>query len=223
MVDLQDRVVKAGRGGTIVVVGRSGSGKSTLLTLIQRLRDPSHGAVKINGRHIRDFTTESIHAKITRIPQDPGVFQGTIAELARLGRPEASFEQVQEACEKSAVHDFVKRYSNAYNTYVGEGGVVLSGGQRQRINIARALLRRPSVLSLDEATSGLDVTQEEGVLDAIRRALPECILFIATHRMRIIERASQVIFLRDDGPGLVWSHSDLLEDKEYSSVVRGGL
>lgn len=182
-------------GETIALVGPTGSGKTTTLALIQRLRDPQEGTVEIDGVDIRDVTLTSLRQAIGVVFQDAGLFNRSIAENIRLGRPSASDEEVAEAAQLAEADAFITKKPGGYSFVIGERGNALSGGERQRIAIARAILKSAPILILDEATSALDNETEakiKNALDAVRRGRTT---FIIAHRLSTVANADKILVL----------------------------
>ena len=153
---------------TIAIVGQSGSGKSTLLALLLRFHDPTRGTVRFDGHDVAETTLASLAGQVGAVFQESFLFDASIGENIRLGRPEASDADVQAAAGAAGIHDFISGLPHGYDSPAGEGGARLSGGQRQRIALARALVRRPAVLVLDEATSALDAETESGIVATLK-------------------------------------------------------
>ena len=189
---------KVNRGEVLAIVGSSGSGKSTLMNLILRFYDPTSGAVKFNGKDIRDFEVHSLREKISIVTQDTILFNATIRENISYGRPSASLEEVKRASEAAFADSFIEALPNKYETSMGERGLRLSGGQRQRIAIARALLKNPDILVFDEATSHLDTESEREVQKALENAMKGRTVFVIAHRLSTIQNANRIIVL-DNG------------------------
>jgi ABC-type multidrug transport system fused ATPase/permease subunit len=184
--------------GTLVgIVGKSGGGKSTILKLLTRMYDPSAGQIRIDGQDIHDVTLDSLRSVIAVVPQVPLIFSGTVAENIRLAKPDASDEEIVAACRAADALDFIRRLSQGFDTVLGQGGANLSGGQIQRISIARALVRRPKILLLDEPASALDSTSEEAVMTTLRR-LRDITILIVGHHLRAISMADRLVVL-DEG------------------------
>jgi ATP-binding cassette, subfamily B, bacterial len=199
------------RGASIALVGPSGSGKSTLLNLIMRFYDPNAGSVTIDGVDLKSISQESLRRRIGVVFQESLLFNTTIRENIRLGKLQATAEEIQHAARLAGVHDFVERLPEGYETAVGERGGKLSGGQRQRIGIARAILRNPDILVLDEATSALDPVTEAAVNATIKAVTGERTIISVTHRLAPVVHCDR-IFVFDRGY-LVESgrHQELLE------------
>lgn len=182
-------------GETVAVVGPSGSGKSTLVRLALRLYDPTAGAVLIDGVDVRDVTFESLKRTVGVVFQEPYVFRGSIAENIRYGENDVSHDRVLAAAQAAHIHDFVEAQPGGYSTLVGPRGGWLSGGQRQRLAVARALLRRPPILLLDEATASVDSETEELIQHALERLAGRCTILVIAHRLSSVRRADRVVVL----------------------------
>jgi ATP-binding cassette subfamily B protein len=185
-------------GCTVGLIGPSGSGKSTLLNLMLRLYDPTSGCIRIDGRDIRHFRRESLCAQIGVVFQESFLFNLSIRENIRLGKQDATDDEVRAAARAAEIHDFILSLPQGYATSVGERGALLSGGQRQRIAIARAIIRDPAILILDEATSALDPITERAVLSTLRRLSAGRTTIFATHRETAMADAD-LLFLMQDG------------------------
>jgi ATP-binding cassette, subfamily B, beta-glucan exporter len=184
-------------GKTVALVGRTGSGKTTTLALLQRLRDPDQGRITLDGIDIRDIKLTSLRSAIAVVFQDAGLFNRSIAENLRIGRPGATDEEVIEAAKRAAAHEFIIRKPGGYDFVIGERGASLSGGERQRLAIARAILKDAPILILDEATSALDVETERRIkqaLDAVRKGRTT---FIIAHRLSTVADADLILVLED--------------------------
>ena len=200
---------------TIALVGRSGSGKSTLVKLLFRYFEPNQGAVLIDGQDIRRLDVTGYRKRLAIVHQEVDVFNGTLLDNLIYGNPNASREQVREACRIAQVDEFIRQMPLGYSTIVGERGVRLSGGQRQRLGIARALIVDPDVLIFDEATSSLDYESERSIQLAMRSILGTRTLVIIAHRLSTIREADKIVVLDQGSIVEVGSHEEL--------VRRGGI
>ncbi|MFI0369215.1 ABC transporter ATP-binding protein [Actinomadura sp. 1N219] len=192
---LNDVSLSVPQGTRLAVVGPSGAGKSTLLQLLARFYDVDAGAVRIGGVDVRAIKTEELMAQIAIVFQDVYLFDGTIEENVRLGRPDAADAEVRAAVTAARLDEVIERLPGGWAANVGEGGALLSGGERQRVSIARALLKNAPIVLLDEVTSALDPVNEATVHEGIERLMAGRTVVIVAHRMRTIQRADQIIFL----------------------------
>ncbi|WP_433226830.1 ABC transporter ATP-binding protein [Microtetraspora malaysiensis] len=197
-------------GRRLAVVGPSGAGKSTLLQLLARFYDVDAGAVRVGGVDVRAIATQALMARIAIVFQDVYLFDGTIEENVRLGRPDADQAEVRAAATAARLDEVIERLPGGWETNVGEGGALLSGGERQRVSIARALLKNAPIVLLDEVTSALDPVNEAAVHEGIERLMAGRTVVMVAHRMRTVRRADRVVFL--DGGRIVeeGGHDDLL-------------
>ena len=195
---LSDVSFTAKPGMSIALVGQTGAGKSTAMNLLQRLWDPSEGGISVDGQDLRDVTLESLRRSIGVVFQESMLFNRSIRENLRIGRPNATQEELEQACRLADAHEFIMRQPQGYDTTVGERGATLSGGQRQRLAIARALLKNPPILILDEATSALDAATEARVSRAMQRLMKGRTTFIIAHRLSTV-RDADVIMVFENG------------------------
>ncbi len=195
---------------TVALVGRSGSGKSTLVKLLFRYFEPDSGAILIDGQDLRRLDITGYRRRLAIVHQEVDIFNGTLMENLLYGNPNATVEQVQEACKIAQAHDFIEQMPKGYLTTVGERGVRLSGGQRQRIGIARALIMEPDVLVFDEATSSLDYESERAIQVAMRSLFGTRTLIIIAHRLSTVREADQIVVLDQGRISEVGSHDQLL-------------
>lgn len=197
-------------GQRVGLVGYSGSGKSTLLNLILRLYDPQQGSILIDGQDIRNITQQSLHAQISLIPQDPGLFHRTLLENIRYGRPDANQEEIELAARGADAHEFIERMPSQYESLVGERGVKLSGGQRQRISIARVIVKNAPILIMDEATSSLDSVTEQAIQNSLNTLMQNKTVIVVAHRLSTIAHLDRI---------LVFSHGRIIEDGSHAELL----
>lgn len=195
---------------TVALVGRSGSGKSTLVKLLYRYFEPSQGAILIDGQDIRTLDVTRYRQRLAIVHQEVDIFNGTLLENLVYGNPQATFEQVQEACRIARADEFIQQFPKGYYTVVGERGMRLSGGQRQRVGIARALLVNPDVLIFDEATSSLDYESERAIQLAMRSILGTRTTIIIAHRLSTVREADKIVVLDQGQIVEVGNHAELL-------------
>jgi ATP-binding cassette, subfamily B, bacterial MsbA len=207
---LRDVDLEIRPGEVLALVGPSGSGKTTLVGLVPRLWDVTSGAIRIDGRDVRDLTTDSLRARIGLVPQEATLFGGTVRENIRYGRLDADDEEIEAAARFANAHDFVRAMPEGYDTPVGDRGMRLSGGQRQRIAIARAILKDPPILLLDEATSSLDNESERLVQEALDRLKVGRTTIIVAHRLSTIRAADRIAVLDDGWLVELGTHEELL-------------
>ncbi|KAM7540183.1 hypothetical protein Aperf_G00000040540 [Anoplocephala perfoliata] len=193
VVTLKNFSMKIKAGQTIAIVGPSGSGKSTVIQLLQRFYDPVNGQVLIDGHDLRELDLKWMRRQLGVVSQEPVLFAATIRENIRLGREDATFEEIEEAAKMADAHDFIVQMQDAYDTMIGEGGGGMSGGQKQRLAIARALLRNPRILLLDEATSALDTHSEQAVQSALDRAGVGRTVIMVAHRLTTVRKADCIL------------------------------
>lgn len=211
--------VKAGQ--TVAIVGPTGAGKTTLINLLQRVHEPQSGQILVDGQDITKVTRKSLRHAIATVFQDAGLLNRSIKDNIRLGREDATEEEIIQAAEAAAATDFIESRMIGYDTHVGERGNRLSGGERQRIAIARAILKNAPILVLDEATSALDVETEARVKEAIDRLRQNRTTFIIAHRLSTIREADLVVFL-DHGKVIEMGNYDQLSalGGRFSSLLR---
>lgn len=208
-------------GEMIGLAGHSGAGKSTLINLIARFYDAEQGSIWIDGHDIREYSLKSLRDQIGVVLQDPFLFNGPIAENIAYGKPEAGPEEIVAAAKAAHAHEFIMNLTDGYDTPVGERGVRLSGGERQRISIARAVLRDPRILILDEATSSVDTETEVKIQQALERLIKGRTTFAIAHRLSTLRHAHRLLILDQGGIGEMGSHDELIElDGIYAHLCR---
>jgi ATP-binding cassette subfamily B protein len=215
---------EAPAGRTVALVGPTGAGKTTTLALLQRLRAPEKGRIVVDDNDIADVTVNSLRHNIAVVFQDAGLFNRSIAENIRVGRPDATDAEVEEAAQLAEAHDFIAKKPGGYQFIIGERGASLSGGERQRIAIARAILKNAPILILDEATSALDVETEARIKRALDRLRQGRTTLIIAHRLSTVANADTILVL--DGGRIVerGTFRQLVDNKGLFArlVIEGG-
>lgn len=214
-------------GETIGIIGGTGSSKSTLVNLISRLYDVSEGAVKVGGRDVRAYDLDTLRNEVSVVLQNNVLFSGTILDNLRWGDKEATEEECMEACRLACADEFIQSFPDKYETHIEQGGTNVSGGQKQRLCIARALLKKPKVLILDDSTSAVDTATDAKIRKAFREAIPGTTKLIIAQRISSVMDADRIIVMNDgrlDGFG---THEELLANNEiyrdvYESQTNGG-
>ena len=198
-------------GETIGIIGGTGSSKSTLVQLISRLYDATEGTVKVGGVDVRQYDMEVLRNSVAMVLQKNVLFSGTIAENLRWGDPNATDEQLREACRMACADEFIERFPEKYDTYIEQGGANVSGGQKQRLCIARALLKRPKILILDDSTSAVDTHTDARIRKAFREYIPETTKIIIAQRTASVEDADRIIVMDGGRINDVGTHAELLK------------
>ena len=201
------------KGEMIGLVGSSGTGKSTMINLLMRLYDPDEGSILIDGVPLTKISKDCLHRQIGVVLQETYLFSGTILENIRYAKPEASRLEVIRAAKIANAHDFIAKFPNGYDTYVGENGYRLSGGERQRIAIARAILHDPQIIILDEATSNLDTETEYQIQEALERLTKGRTTFAIAHRLSTLRKADRIVVLDNHRIAEVGSHNELMRQR----------
>ncbi|MHA4807967.1 ABC transporter ATP-binding protein [Flavitalea flava] len=199
-----------GKGKTIALVGSSGAGKSTLADLVPRFHDVSSGELLIDGINIKEYSLKSVREQMSIVTQEPILFNDTIAANIALGKPEATHEEIVHAAQIANAHQFIMQKEDGYQTNIGDRGNKLSGGERQRLTIARALLKNPPILILDEATSSLDTESERLVQDAINKMMQHRTSIVIAHRLSTIRHADEIVVLQKGQIVERGTHDELL-------------
>ncbi|MBX9097483.1 ABC transporter ATP-binding protein [Streptococcus gordonii] len=206
---------------TTALVGPSGSGKTTLCNLIARFWDVDQGSISLDGHDVRDYSYDSLIRNFSFVFQSVYLFEDTIANNIRFGKPEASLEEVIEAAKKASCHDFILSLPDGYNTKIGEGGASLSGGERQRISIARAIIKDAPIIILDEATANVDPENEEALMQAIQALTRDKTIIMIAHRLKTVEHADQILVLDQGRIVEQGKHQDLLAKQGiYSKFIQ---
>ena len=213
-----DLHIKAGE--TIGIIGGTGCGKSSLVNLISRLYDVSQGAVKVGGKDVRSYDLETLRDNVAVVLQKNVLFSGTILENLRWGKADAALEECEEACRLACADEFIQRFPQKYDTWIDQGGLNVSGGQRQRLCIARALLKSPKVLILDDSTSAVDTATDRKIREAFARHIPGTTKLIISQRVSSIQDADRILVLENGKIAGFGTHEELLEqNKIYREIV----
>lgn len=219
-----DLTIQAGE--TVGILGGTGTSKSTLVQLIPRLYDVTKGSVKVGGVDVRDYDVETLRNEVAMVLQKNVLFSGTIKENLRWGKEDASDEELIKACKLAQAHDFIQSFPKGYDTYIDEGGSNVSGGQKQRLCIARALLKKPKILILDDSTSAVDTKTDSFIKKAFREEIPDTTKFIIAQRISSIEDADKIIVMEGGNIHGFGTHQELLESNSiyqevYYSQMKG--
>lgn len=198
-------------GETIGLIGGTGSGKTSLVQLIPRLYDVAGGRVKVGGKDVRDYTLEELRNNVAMVLQNNVLFTGTILENLRWGNKDASMEEIEWACKSAQAYDFIQSFPNGFETVLGQGGVNLSGGQKQRLCIARALLKKPRIIILDDSTSAVDTATDSQIRQAFRETLKDTTTIIIAQRIASVIEADRIVVMNDGKIDDVGTHQELMQ------------
>ena len=224
---LSDIDLRIESGETIGIIGGTGSGKSSLVQLIPRLYDATVGSVKVGGRDVREYDIEALRDAVAMVLQKNVLFAGTIKENLRWGDPDATDEELAEACRMAQADPFISQFPEGYDTYIEQGGTNVSGGQKQRLCIARALLKKPKILILDDSTSAVDTRTDALIRRALREFMPETTKIIIAQRISSVEDADKIIVMDGGRIDAIGTHEELLRSNKiyrevYDSQQKGG-
>ena len=214
-------------GETIGVIGGTGCGKSSLVNLISRLYDVSSGSVRVGGRDVREYDMEALREQVSVVLQKNVLFSGTILDNLRWGNPGATEEECREACRAACADEFIEKFPEGYHTWIERGGTNVSGGQKQRLCIARALLKKPKVLILDDSTSAVDTATDAKIRSALRTVIPGTTKIIIAQRISSVQDADRILVLEGGRINGFDTHENLLKTNViyrdiYESQTRGG-
>jgi ATP-binding cassette subfamily B protein len=215
-------------GATVGILGGTGSSKTTLVQLIPRLYDVSEGTLKVGGVDVRDYDLEVLRDNVAMVLQKNVLFSGSIKENLRWGNANATDEELVHACRLACAHDFITSFPDGYDTHIEQGGTNVSGGQKQRLCIARALLKKPKILILDDSTSAVDTRTDASIRRAFREEIPGTTKLIIAQRISSVQDADMIIVLENGQVNAVGSHGELMENcaiyrEVYYSQQKGGL
>jgi ATP-binding cassette subfamily B protein len=214
-------------GETVGILGGTGSAKSTLVQLIPRLYDVTSGCVRVGGVDVRDYHLETLRNEVAMVLQKNVLFSGSIKENLRWGDREASDEELIRVCKLACADEFIEQFPDKYDTHIEQGGTNVSGGQKQRLCIARALLKKPKILILDDSTSAVDTRTDAMIRKAFREEIPNTTKLIIAQRVSSVQDADKIIVLNDGEIDGIGTHEELLENNEiyrevYESQQKGG-
>jgi ATP-binding cassette subfamily B protein len=212
---LSDFSLEVKPGETIALVGPTGGGKSTIVNLLCRFYEPRRGQIRINGRDYTEYTLESIHSRIGIVLQTPHLFSGTIRENIRYGQLQASDEEIEDAAKVAGAHEFIIMMDKSYDQNVGEGGNLLSVGQKQLISLARAVLAKPELFIMDEATSSVDTLTEALIQRGMEALMEGRTSFVIAHRLSTIRRADRILVIVDGRIQESGTHTELLRERGH--------
>jgi ATP-binding cassette subfamily B multidrug efflux pump len=207
--------LRVAAGSTVAIVGRTGCGKTTLANLIPRLIDPSDGAVLLDGIDLRELAPEDLRRAIGYVPQETFLFSATLGENIAFGVPDAGEDEVRRAARVAGLEPDIETFPEGLNTVVGERGITLSGGQKQRTAIARALLRDPRILILDDALASVDTATEERILGELAGVMRGRTTILISHRVSTVRNADRIVVLDGGAIADAGSHTDLIERGGY--------
>ena len=211
---LQDIDLHIRSGETIGIIGGTGSAKSTLVNLISRLYDVTEGEVKVGGRDVREYDLETLRNQVSVVLQNNVLFSGSILENLRWGDKNATDEECMEACRLACADEFIQRFPDGYSTHIEQGGTNVSGGQRQRLCIARALLKKPKILILDDSTSAVDTTTDAKIRRAFREEIPGTTKLIIAQRISSVQDADRILVMNEGRVDGIGTHKELLASNE---------
>ncbi|MBP0724973.1 ABC transporter ATP-binding protein [Bacillus sp. RG28] len=211
-------------GQTVGIIGSTGAGKSSLIQLIPRFYDVTSGAIRVNDIDVKDWDVKELREKIAVVPQKNILFTGTVIENIRWGKEDATFEEIADASKVAEAHDFISAFPEGYETRLGQGGVNLSGGQKQRVSIARALVRKPEILILDDCTSAVDVATESRIKESLKRYAENTTCLLIAQRISSVMDADQIIVLENGEMVGYGHHEELLKScKVYQEILQSQL
>ena len=206
-------------GMTVGIIGGTGSGKSSLVQLIPRLYDVTEGVVKVGGRDVREYDLDTLRGAVAMVLQKNLLFSGTIKENLRWGNENATDEELREACRLAQADDFVMSFPEGYDTKIEQGGTNVSGGQKQRLCIARALLKKPKILILDDSTSAVDTKTDAMIRNGFKSYIPETTKIIIAQRVSSVQDADMIIVMNNGTVESVGRHEELLQTSEIYREV----
>jgi ATP-binding cassette subfamily B protein len=215
-------------GETVGIIGGTGASKTTLVHLIPRLYDVTTGSVRVGGKDVREYDIKALRDEVAVVLQKNVLFSGTIKENLRWGKEDATDEEIKHACALACADEFIETFSDKYDTYIEQGGANVSGGQKQRLCIARALLKKPKILILDDSTSAVDTATDAKIRKAFREEIPNTTKIIIAQRISSVQEADKIIVLDDGKVNDIGTHAELLERNSiyhevYTSQQKGAM
>ena len=217
--NLEDVSVDIASGMTVGIIGGTGSAKSTFVSLIPRLYEATEGSVSVGGHNVKDYTVHALRDGCAMVLQKNTLFSGTISENLRWGDENATDEELREACRIACADEFIERMPDGYDTYIEQGGTNVSGGQKQRLCIARAIVRKPKILILDDSTSAVDTATDAKIRAALRETLPGTTKLIIAQRITSVMDADLILVLDDGRISAAGTHDELLQSSHIYREV----
>ena len=206
-------------GETLGIIGGTGSAKSSLVQLIPRLYDAETGSVKVGGVDVKDYNLDVLRREVSMVLQKNVLFSGTIADNLRWGNPNATDEEIRRACQLAQADGFIQEFPDKYDTYIEQGGTNVSGGQRQRLCIARALLKKPKILILDDSTSAVDTKTDKLIREAFHNEIPDTTKIIIAQRIASVQESDMILVMEEGRITASGTHEELLRTcDEYRSI-----
>lgn len=223
---LKDISFKINSGETVGIIGGTGDGKSSLVNLIPRLYDTTEGEVLVGGKNVKEYDIKTLRDQVSMVLQKNTLFSGTIKENLRWGNKDATDEELIKACKLAQADEFIEKFPDKYDTYIEQGGNNVSGGQKQRLCIARALLKKPQILILDDSTSAVDTKTDSLIRKAFAEEIPNTTKIIIAQRISSVQDSDKIIILNNGKIDAVGNHDELLKSNEiyqeiYYSQVKG--
>ncbi|MBO6242961.1 MAG: ABC transporter ATP-binding protein, partial [Clostridia bacterium] len=218
--------LKINQGETVGIIGGTGSGKSSLVNLIPRLYDVTEGELLVSGKNVKEYDIETLRNSVACVLQKNILFSGTIKENMRWGNEDATDDEIRIACKHAQADEFINSFPDKYDTYIEEGGTNVSGGQKQRLCIARALLKKPKILILDDSTSAVDTKTDSLIQKAFKEDLPETTKIIIAQRISSVDSCDKIVVMDNGNINAIGTHEELLENNDiyrevYESQMKG--